>query len=156
MSPEQSTQPLAPVALIVNQACVFTLDKIFALVPLRTGLAGIRIRGQITGMETLDDVDDPWSYARPDWVEKYKTVSFEDLEALRAIDKHNFKLTSDEVVSAQLRSRRTWWTGGLPNSGTIKLKLRGGKSRKLILIGKQNPQAAIEFFERAGIHVILR
>lgn len=144
---------MTPDAIIVNQANFFTLDRVYALLPASVGFVGVRVRGQITGVERLQDPADPWSYVREDWAARYANANLDDLDSLKAIDKHNFSLTSDEVRSVQMRSRRTWWTGPLPNSGTLKFKLLSGKSRRFILIGKQDRQAAVEFFAHAGIDV---
>jgi hypothetical protein len=53
-------------------------------------------------------------------------------------DKHNFRLFAHEVRRVELRTKPSWWVGGLPNGGTLKLEQINGSVRTFILVGEQD------------------
>ena len=69
-------------------------------------------------------------------------------------DQHNFHIQARAIDSAHFATKSSWWTGGLPNLGRLKLRLRDGTQRKFILAGRQDRAKIQSAFRHLGIRVV--
>ena len=59
-------------------------------------------------------------------------------EAFVAADRRNFILTRDDTEEASVSRKRSLWTGGMPNRGSVRFTLRSGGRRRFIVVNDQD------------------
>jgi hypothetical protein len=126
-----------------------TPDRLYAVYVTRNALHFFRVGGQLIAVAGAYP-EDPAAYQDPKLVGRYAGLDPLDPSALR-LDPKNLLVPAAEVRAAHVRRRRSLWTSRIPNSGSLRLELRTGATRKFILLGKQDHEAVRKLLAEAGI-----
>jgi hypothetical protein len=137
-------------AFIANEAHWITPDVVYLVLVGSGVVAGARVGGQLVTTPFGDYSSDPTTYAKASLLERYMSADPLDPGFLEA-DRKNFRFSSAELLEARFSARRTLWTGGVPNSGTVTLVPRAGRRRRLILLGHQDLGAVQNELAAAGV-----
>lgn len=136
---------------IMNEAHWLTLDVVY-LIAVRSGaIVGARVGGQIVHVQHREP-SNPLSYVKPKLLVEYSQGAFLSDDFLQ-LDRKNFILSSAEIQEVEMSTRKSRWTGPLPNSGVLKIKSRNAQTRKLILLGKQDFDGLRAKIQSCGIPI---
>lgn len=101
------------------------------------------VRGSLPAPLTLDERwSDPYFYPRPHLVKRSVQVDLTSPE-FKKLSAANFQIPLSEVEDVRFNAKPKWGMGPVPYSGRIHLRLRGGATRELILLGKQDGPALV-------------
>ena len=133
----------------------FGPDRLFKVFTLNDSISAGRVAGQfwdersahlqlvvstgILGVFALPLV--PWLMRRRREREAfYDSLDPGSTEFISA-DSQNYMIHRSEVHSVVVRRRRSLWTGGIPNAGSVDIHLIDGSRKRLILLGDQDRTA---------------
>jgi hypothetical protein len=85
------------------------------------------------------------------WVRTQTAKRYEriDLTSAKLLQMHsaNFQVYWNEIAQTEYRAGKKWGMGNVPHSGRLVLRLRDGRERELILLGRQNGNTPREKFD---------
>jgi hypothetical protein len=130
-------------------------DRFYKIFVARGLLCGARVAGQVYDAEVAALIPALGHLLA-------KRARLEDLydsadvtgEGFLTRDSANFRLEASAIESAEFRARRSWWTGGLPNLGSLKLRLEDGTHRKFILAARQDLSRIKSLLAQQGIRIV--
>jgi hypothetical protein len=134
------------------QPCWFTWDRLYKVHVLPAGLAGAYLAGQVyDGPSGSLQLVAPAGIAAPLmalWVRSLvrkrteREGHYDSLEPgsakFLAADSRNFLLDGAGIERVIVNRKRSLWTAGTPNSGSIRIMLMGGARRRFVLVNEQD------------------
>ncbi len=130
----------------------FTFDRLYVICLAAGSITGLRVGGQVYSSQRSTLAEDPSFYAKRELLVQYGTQAPWAVD-LAFQDPKNFQIPVSQVASADFRTRRSLWLGPIPNSGVVKFRLRDGKRRRFILIGRQQAREVHASLMWAGVPV---
>jgi hypothetical protein len=120
-------------ALILNRTYkVFIADGM---------LCGASVRGLVASPPTPLPNMDEQAY----WVNTLSATLYEQLDVtsntFRKLSFTNFQIRASEIESVDYDPTKKWGMGNVPHSGKLNVRLRSGRRRELILLGRQDGNA---------------
>lgn len=84
-----------------------------------------------------DEWYDPWFYTKERLVRRYNGIDVRS-DAFLAVDRGGFRIDRRDLADVSVDLSPKWGMGYVPYSGRIILRTRDGRSRELILLGRQD------------------
>lgn len=131
--------------LILNRTFLVLLTKDLIIGIKANGLISVEAEGNALAAELLKNMvvsgnlENPYSYIRPQYIEKVKDCDLFDKSILKQ-NKANFILPRTEVKNAYYDARKKWGMGYYPHDGKVYLETMDGKKREFIILGNQSGQ----------------
>jgi hypothetical protein len=89
------------------------------------------------GAAPADEWNNPWFYTKERLVRRYNGIDVRS-DAFLAVDRGGFRIDRRELADVTVDLSPKWGMGYVPYSGRINLRTRDGRSRELILLGRQD------------------
>jgi hypothetical protein len=89
------------------------------------------------GAAPADEWNNPWFYPKERLVRRYNGIDVRS-DAFLAVDRGGFRIDRRELADVTVDLSPKWGMGYVPYSGRINLRTRDGRSRELILLGRQD------------------
>jgi hypothetical protein len=137
---EAALATLTPKAFnfVAMEYCYGMLNRTYLVFVTANTVIGIRVRGLMSApMWITERCYNPYFYPRPRAVEKYNRMNLE-APALLKFSHANFQIARKDIEQCEFTANPKWGMGTMPYSGRIILNLRNGRTRELILLGKQD------------------
>ena len=101
-------------------------------------LCGAKVKGMISAPRAPDARwKDPHFYVSPEMASKYATMDLASAEFLSRC-RANFRIARSEIRDVEFSQKPKWGMATVPYSGRIFLRMKGGESIELILLGNQD------------------
>lgn len=101
-------------------------------------LCGAKVKGLISAPRAPDARwKDPRFYVSPKMASKYATMDLASAEFLSGC-RANFRIVRSEIRDVEFSQTPKWGMATVPYSGRIFLRMKGGESIELILLGNQD------------------
>lgn len=127
------------------------MNRTFLILILENSLIGLKVNGMVSiegGGDSLtrsitkkmaiqDDLENPYSYMKSDFLRKVENLDIFSDEILK-VDKSNFKINRQKIKSVNHDKRRKWGMGYYPHDGKIYVKTENNKKKELIILGSQS------------------
>jgi len=122
---------------VAMEYCYGMLNRTYLVFVTATTVVGIRVRGPMSApMRITERCYNPYFYPRPRALEKYARMNLE-APGLLKLSRANFQIARKDIEHCEFTAKPKWGMGTMPYSGRILFKLRSGRTRELILLGKQ-------------------
>jgi hypothetical protein len=89
------------------------------------------------GTAPADEWYNPWFYTKERLVRRYDGIDVRS-DAFLAVDRGGFRIDRRELADVTVDLSPKWGMGYVPYSGRINLRTRDGRSRELVLLGRQD------------------
>ena len=137
------------------------MNRTFLILILKDYLIGLKVSGLIIvegggdsltrsvtkSMAIQDDLENPYSYIKSSYLQKIENLNIYDEDILK-IEKSNFKINRNEVISVTYDKRKKWGMGYYPHDGKVYIKTTKGKKKELIILGSQSGKEIESWIER--------
>jgi hypothetical protein len=126
-------------ALILNRTYkVFVTDQM---------LVGVVVRGIVISPPVVaSSMSNQEFWVRTQAAKRYGGIDLTSAK-LHQIHSTNFQVHWNDIAQTEYRAGRKWGMGNVPHSGRLILRLRDGRQRELILLGRQNGNTLKDKFD---------
>jgi len=129
---------------VALEYCYGILNRTYVVFVTDEMICGARVRGPLPApLLVTERWSDPYFFPRPSHVSRYAGIDLTSA-GFKKMSLANFQIPLGEVEKVWLNSDPKWGMGTVPYSGRIHLRLRNGKTRELILLGKQDAPSLVE------------
>ncbi|HEX6107651.1 MAG TPA: M48 family metallopeptidase [Gemmatimonadales bacterium] len=127
-----------PWSFVAMEYYGLVLNRVYRIIVTERALCGARVRGVMSSpfLPPGEAWLDPNFYPNPRLETRYHDLDPESDEFL-GVDRANFRYDREAIEQVEFVARPKWGMGNVPCSGRIRLRLRDGARRELLLLGRQ-------------------
>ena len=129
---------------VAMEYCWLILNRTYIVLIEDEHLVGIKVNGvvSIDRPGTADthavkgDLNNPYSYVKQSYLNKFKEIGFGNNSAL-SLDSANFRIKKEQIQSVQFNPNKKWGMSYYPHDGRVIITTFQGK-REFIILGSQS------------------
>lgn len=129
-----------PEYFIAMEYYALMLNRTYKVFVTDRALCGAKVRGLVASpVVPSNQMQDPAYWGQSALARVYDRVDVTSPSFLK-FDWSNFQIPWDSVVGVDFDPTEKWGMGSVPHTGKILMRMRGGKTREFILLGRQDGQ----------------